>query len=315
MSKDVKFLIAAPSYSPNSGGAMVLHHLCHLINEIGQASVVPMPRGAVVNWLNIQHIDKIIQEEKRQLSNFNVAPELNTPIHHGKIDPEFTVAVYPEVVFGNPFQLKHVARWILYHSGFHRRMNCTSQGEIEFKFNEDFIGSTISGFSSPSDIILNIVLPNEVDFKMLKNRVNGSAQPENNSRVGTAFCIRKGKFQKHRLINEDSICVDNEGIDKIREIMQTVEYFVSFDPQTYLSNLAVVCGCKSVVVDPDVCSTDIETLKKLHLQRPWLAYSDDQISGNSYTQRELLSYFETCTKASRKNVKNFVNFWRSCLNQ
>lgn len=31
-----KYIITAPSFVPNSGGIIVLHRLCHLLNEAGQ---------------------------------------------------------------------------------------------------------------------------------------------------------------------------------------------------------------------------------------------------------------------------------------
>lgn len=105
--KNPIFLVAAPSYTNESGGAMVLHQLCHLLNEIAEAYVVPMPRGSVINWLNIDHVEQLVAAEKNQLANFKTCPSLNTPIFssYPGLDLEACVAVYPEVVLGNPFQM------------------------------------------------------------------------------------------------------------------------------------------------------------------------------------------------------------------
>ena len=45
MQKKPKFLIAAPSYDNRSGGCMVLHQLCHLLNNITTAYVYTYADG------------------------------------------------------------------------------------------------------------------------------------------------------------------------------------------------------------------------------------------------------------------------------
>ena len=137
MQKKPKFLIAAPSYDNRSGGCMVLHQLCHLLNNITTAYVVPMPMGHIVNWLNHGDINQIVQNQKSSVQAFKTCPDLNTPLFTERdVDINSFVAVYPEIVLGNPFQSTNVARWILYHSGYHTGINCISRGEVEFKFEQ-----------------------------------------------------------------------------------------------------------------------------------------------------------------------------------
>ena len=71
-----KYLIWTPDYRNNSGGIRALHRLCHLLNRRGQEAYVSNP---IVNkdW-NTLYLD----------------PK--------NITDDF-IAVYPEIVWGNPF--------------------------------------------------------------------------------------------------------------------------------------------------------------------------------------------------------------------
>lgn len=53
----IRIIIFAPSYNPNSGGSIVLHKLCHLLNGQGvQASLVPAFTNFLINPLNYPQV-------------------------------------------------------------------------------------------------------------------------------------------------------------------------------------------------------------------------------------------------------------------
>lgn len=309
-----KFLIAAPSYSENSGGGLVLHQLCDLLNDHTEAFIVPMPRGSIINWLNLNSVERLIEEEKQQLVNFKTSPELNTPIYSGKVAQSDSVAVYPEVVFGNPFQFKNVARWVLYDSGFHRGMSCTSKGEIEFKFEKHFVGASIDGFSTCSGLRLNILMPKTIDYNELKNNVRRSLEDMHSCRVGTAFCVRKGKQHPHRLIDQSSICIDGRGLNEIREIFKKVKYFVSFDDETYFSHLASAYGCYSIISASNFKKNCLTRADQRMKKMPWLAYSEEQIKNSWENRVKLLEFFDNRVAESKSSVLEFFDFWVKRLN-
>ena len=309
-----KFLIAAPSYSENSGGGLVLHQLCDLLNDHTDAFIVPMPRGSIINWLNLNSVERLIEEEKQQLVNFKTSPELNTPIYSGKVAQSDSVAVYPEVVFGNPFQFKNVARWVLYDSGFHRGISCTSKGEVEFKFEQGFAGASIEGFSEFSDLRLNILLPKKIDYEELRNNVRRSFEDMHSCRVGTAFCVRKGKYYPHKLIDQNSICIDGRDLQEIRDIFKKVKYFISFDDTTYFSHLAVAYGCYSIILPAESVSNGSREVEKRNEKLPWIAFSDDQIIKSWESRKALLEFFDNQIVESKENVLAFFNFWEERLN-
>lgn len=306
------FLVAAPSYTNESGGAMVLHQLCHLLNELGKAYVVPLPRGTVINWLNINQVEQMVAAEKNQLANFKTCPSLNTPLFssYPGLDLETCVAVYPEVVLGNPFQFKNVARWVLYHSGFHRRISCTSKGEVEFKFNQEFAGAEISGFSETADLTLKVWMPDEETLSTFQGNIGASREELNNDRVGVAYCVRKGTLRRNELINKDAICIDGRSMEEVKKILKMTKYFISFDPTTYYSELAVAYGCSSLISCPIYDGTESDAAN----ERPYLAFSSDQIDASWKRRATLLQKFEDAASYSRQHVAQFYEFWDRRIN-
>jgi hypothetical protein len=88
------FLIWAPPYTHKSSGVRTLHLLCHALNEVGEkAYIVPS-----------------------SYTGFSLNPHLNTPllsIQHQNFYGDNFIAVYSDVVKGNPFNAKYVVRYLL----------------------------------------------------------------------------------------------------------------------------------------------------------------------------------------------------------
>lgn len=90
-----RFAVLAPDYTGGSGGSVALHRLCDLLNARGcDASIVPLEAAGIVN------------------------PSWRTPVieRTGAL-PDDTIAIYPEVVVGNPLGARRVVRWLLNRPG------------------------------------------------------------------------------------------------------------------------------------------------------------------------------------------------------
>ena len=84
------YLVWSFNYSHATAGQKALHRLCHELNRAGQRAFIG--NGYAVN------------------------PEWDTPHADAPLEGDW-VAVYPEVVTGNPWGAPHVARWALYFPG------------------------------------------------------------------------------------------------------------------------------------------------------------------------------------------------------
>ena len=97
------YYIYAPSWTHKSSGVRVLHLLCHALNESGHKAFLWPDNGNL----------------------YAVNPHLNTPLLCNK--PEFQnfynnteigfIAVYPDIVRGNPLNAKKVVRYLLAPAG------------------------------------------------------------------------------------------------------------------------------------------------------------------------------------------------------
>lgn len=91
------YYVASPPWTHKSSGVRTLHLLAHALNESGQkAYLIPLQGG----------------DYKRN-------PNLNTPLidadyenfyNHAEVQP---IAVYPDIVIGNPYNCKKVVRYLL----------------------------------------------------------------------------------------------------------------------------------------------------------------------------------------------------------
>lgn len=238
-----KFVIFTPPYDENSGGIVVLHKLCHVLNELGFESYVkPYSYSYEVNKNNWKRFlfNLCKWSILSSLKRFKVNKAFNTPIYNrSKVDESFIV-VYPEVVFGNPMEAKNVVRWLLHQPGFHENHINYGKNELYYKFN-----SAIEDFYFPGSVTSRNEL--KVIHYPLEyyNLTNNSTE-----RKGTAYCLRKGKGKKIIHDLTDSILIDGKNHAEVSEIFKKVKTFISYDTLTAYSIFAVLCGCESVVI-PD----------------------------------------------------------------
>ena len=294
----IKFIIFSPSYDSNVGGVIVLHKLCHQLNELGhQAELYPSfstvyKSGIGRLWgmvkLSIKSIFKIYK------TNIN----FQTPIFNllfNKINKD-CIVIYPEVVSGNPLKAKNVVRWLLHNPGFHTGKIEYGKGELYFKFN-----GAIKDFYFPGSIMSN----NELEI------IDYPLQYYNNlhndiKRSGTAYCLRKSKDKEivHNL--ENSILIDGKSHAEIANIFRSVNTFISYDTLTAYSFFAVLCGAESIVV-PDK-GVSIEDWYPSESYRNGIAYGfskKESLKANK-TKHLVLDRIVSQEFESIKKVEDFV---------
>jgi hypothetical protein len=241
-----KYLIVSPGYDENIGGHVVLHKLCHLLNERGiEAYLLPHIDTYAIN--SSRFVNSIISVTKRHLKltlrSYKRNPSFQTPIltsvPRDMNDPSWVV-VYPEAVNGNPANAKNVVRWLLHQPSFHTGDIFYGCGELHVKYN-----SAIYDFYFPECRLA------EDTLKIIHYPTDLYKPPSDVAkREGTAYCIRKGKGKK--LIHDlsDSVLIDGKSHAEIAKIFSKVERFISYDALTAYSRFAVLSGCASIVI-PD----------------------------------------------------------------
>ena len=241
-----KFIIFTPSYNEKSGGVIVLHKLCHLLNELGrEAYLVPHFDNHVISKhgliIKIYRFVKI--ELKRILKGFKVNEAFNTPVFNGdfeKIDWDDWIVIYPEIVLGNPLGAKNIVRWLLHQPGFLSGIVQYGKKELYFKFND-----AIHDFDYPGSCTSKNHLK-VIHYPLEYYNLEGVSK----ERAGTAYCLRKGRNKEIQHDLADSVLIDDLPHAEVAKIFKKVERFISYDVLTAYSIFAVLCGCESIVV-PD----------------------------------------------------------------
>lgn len=263
-----KFIIFSPSYNENSGGIVVLHKLCSILNDLGYESYLrPYFYSYELNRNNIgEFLYQLIKWSGLGLiRRFRTNPDFNTPLYKESVVDESCVVVYPEVVFGNPMRAKNVVRWLLHQPGFHEKKFFYGENELIFKFN-----SAVKDFNFPGSCLSSNELK-VIHYPLSVYNLEGVAD----TRSGTAYCVRKGRGKIFIHDDSDAVLIDGMSHEEIAKVFKRVKRFVSYDTYTAYSIFAVLCGCESIVVPDDGVS--VEDWYPDEQDRYGIAYGMDDI--------------------------------------
>lgn len=216
MAKMFPYVVYTPAYDPRSGGIKVLHRLVHELNERGVPAFCTGPGN----------------------------PEWNEPPTHGMI--EGAIAVYPEIVHGNPFGAKTVARWVLNVPGRLAGPTEYDSSEIVFPYKNCF-----NQWNYPNDRVL--LLP-AIDTDIFVDK--------HQNRDIKAFYVGKG--------HATPMVPETEGLYEIRkedtadqhklaDLLNRIEILYIYDNITALWDCARLCGCPVVIIpNGELTEEDLE---------------------------------------------------------
>lgn len=310
-----KYIILAPSYSPNSGGGIVLHKLCDMLNSKGErAWICPM-----VFWNYFLSSDNAIKTIIKRIfhpiytlrafkrlvylcRNCETNSFWNTPVVNPfKLFFNFGlsdyIVVYPELLSGNILGAKNVVRYLLHNPGHFTGRVGYGTGELYFRYSNSFArdfkpaeGSRIS--------------PHVITISTTPEYYN--MQDVAAKREGIAYMVRKGKGKTMVHDVNHSIFLDGKSHEEVAAVLKRVETFISYDPITGYSIFALLCGCKSVIIlgegeTPETYHPDLE-------MRRMFAYSLDDTHVNL---QEAIKWAEDRSKnqmeVSNKAVEIFIS--------
>lgn len=209
----IPYFIYAPPWTHISSGVRALHLLCHALNESGQrAYLVP------VNMV------------------FYSNPDLNTPILNEEhaawynikgIDP---IAIYPDIVQGNPFKAKKVVRWLLAPAGDYG-------GDKAFPETDKIYGYT----KNIAEPVLCLPTFDRSTFKSASSERGGSC----------FYSFKYDKIHGNTLLPLTDGMTRCEGTaEEVARILQTHEDCYIYE-RSEIFVLAKLCGCKPVPVLTD----------------------------------------------------------------
>lgn len=218
------YYIWADDYRQASAGIRCLHYLCHALNELGEEAYI-----APAQTLN---------------------PSLRTPrltidiARQHFLSGRVPIALYPEIVIGNPLAASVVARWLLNRPGHIGGSSELSADELHFHFARWCLPD-----SEHNSQILN--LPT-VDTSIFNNFDN----PTNHSRKGTCFYSNKHRHFGGVIgqeIPRDALNLGHEiprSVQELAAIFRQSEALYCYESSSIIPE-ALACGCPVLIVPSD----------------------------------------------------------------
>ncbi|MGV0104106.1 Glycosyltransferase 2-like domain-containing protein [Nostoc sp. DSM 114160] len=273
----LNFIISAPAFKFNTGGVIALYNLARIIYEYN----IPC---------------KIFDTDGARLPN-NIFDDYATQADLN----ENTVVIYPEGVVGNPVNARYVVRWILCELGIHCPHDIyTTWGKDDFVYHY--------GTYNPQKNIkdYNILSPLYVD-PALKDYAK--------SRDGYCHIIRKGhKFHKPliHIHPSDSLLLDDRLSQEVLiEIFNRKEYLISYDPYSYITCMAALCGCISIVI-PIKGTSKEQWLQSSFISRVLEQPEKNELKGIAYGLEEV-EYARRTLQEVRNQQNTFVQYGKDTV--
>jgi hypothetical protein len=235
-------------------------------------------------------------------SLFNVAgTKLISPDEISKLDLNNLITVYPEGVKGNPYNSKHVVRWILYHTNPEVEYTWGAD-DVYFYFNDYFVSK-----ENKDRKILNCF-----DFKLdlfydKKLDRNGYCHIDRNCMRLSPDSSLVLKYDSEDLFHGHLTMGWEWLVDKLN----TKKYFITYNVATYYSAIASMCGCISIILHDGIKEDNVK--EKVIANKYGVAYGFEEVD-ESISNRELLKpYLNEVTNNSIRTIENFILYWDSEL--
>ena len=303
-----KFVVSAPSWFPSSGGITILHKLVHVLNELGYDAYLAPSGPSGLGW-HMAHIPFQIS------SKYDKVKLITDEVYNNLQD---AIVVYPETWYGNYLNAPNVVRWIMgpanpkYMTAGHGwgvQWDAWKDTDLWFWYTPLYKTKTFSSFDKDLDNILYVgEFYREIFYdKNITRNVNcwtlrkstGLIDPKNYIHQSTDLFL--GDVDKS-LPNPD---FDFPGqYSKFSHVLNQTNIFYSYDPYTFISVQAVMCGADSVVVPRDGLSKD-EYYSGHPLHR-YIAYGLDELDACRKIRPELNDHLNLIEKESIDYVHKFV---------
>jgi len=208
-----------------------------------------------------------------------------------------TVVVYPEIISGNPFNARHVVRWILNTPGVIGGDGIYSENDLVFLYQPYFtvkqhhlIRGSMQLFTDDLGVYYDQGLP----------------------RKGQGVIFHKGRHKPRIHHNPDALVLDGVNRSALPTVLNSLHTVVSYDHVTYLSLLAALAGCVSIVV-PDGISTKDEWREKIPCFKYGIAYGTNDIEYALETRHLVRGHIEHLAHCNSSNISTFIDICRKAV--
>lgn len=291
----MKFVIYAPLYDENSGGAIVLYKLYETLVKLGfLAYIAPFRDGLGVPMNIIGRLRSHQQKWKIKHEYIKKTPHLVRINSADSIGDDYVV-VYPEVVDGNPLRARNVVRWLLHRPGFHTGRVSFGESDLVFFYDKQFDDPMYNKL--PSNHLRVIENHSAIYFK--KNHFK---------RSGSCYMVRKGAGRSLDCHPVGAELLDGRSHQYIAEAFNRYEYFYSYDLYSMYSRFAAICGCKSVVVP--IQGVSIEEWYPDKTNWNGVAYGVEDLPRAMQTVDILIDSLGAIERENARSVENFV---KTCI--
>lgn len=219
------YFVFSPPFSVASAGIIVMHRLANELRLAGMEVYINTP----------------VQNPR-----YGRIPLIES--HQDMLERIFSgVAIYPEIVWGNPFACRRVVRYLLNIPGFFGGplMKDFDEKDLVYILSDEW--NELSGLNLPKNRILEIPSIDITEFKNWGLPRTGSVfffgkrtAPEPVHPSDSVFLGRKESF------------TTPESRLKLIERLNAAETFYSYDSETAMNDIASLCGCKVVLIEDGI---------------------------------------------------------------
>jgi hypothetical protein len=294
-------IVNCPTFDDQSGGCIVLHYLTHRLRGMGvEAYTFP-----ILTELS-PDTTPLLRYLRRTLAIFKYARGLRPYSTHPALDAPLAplsalrrgIAVYPEIVSGNPLGCADVARWILYAPRGHARGEDFARptpGEEVFFFQRPFI-----------EHIDWIPRENCLRLQWFRDDIFNDPGPVERTEV--CRMIRKGAATANSPPPgaEGATMLDGKSNEEIAEVFKRARLFYCHDPYTMYCDYAALCGCLPIVAPPPGLSL---TDWRPEADRLGIAYGDspEQLEWAARTRGGLVDRIKDLKRQEDGMLEHFIS--------
>jgi hypothetical protein len=301
-----KFVVSAPSWFPGSGGLTILHKLVHMLNDLGYDAYLAPSGPSGLGW-HLSHNPFQIS------SKYDKIKLITDEVYSNLQD---AIVVYPETWYGNYLNAPNVVRWIMgpvnpkymtAGSGWGVRWDAWKDSDLWFWYAPLYKTKTFSSFDKNLDNNLYLgEFYREIFYNQNINRtINCWTLRKSTGLIDPKDYIHQPTDVFLGEIDEALPDFDFPGqYHKFAYVLNQTNIFYSYDPYTFVSVQAVMCGADSVVVPRKGLSKG-EYYEGHPLHR-YLAYGTDELDRARGVRHELNGHLDLIEKESIDQIHKFV---------